>query len=151
TRQPNPNSELKRSPLHATRRRRCTHVISYLFLPRRLPALMDSGECSNSNPSASSPAAAGVWAKLGIGPVQPNYSSMFFPLLSWVPSTARFLILSDFLVRPVHSFPVPADSAYPEVAVAEGDAVVCSLVAPAAGGEELAWCEIRRGGDASSA
>ncbi|VAI03006.1 unnamed protein product [Triticum turgidum subsp. durum] len=71
---------------------------------------MDSGECSNSNPSASSPGAAGVWAKL-----------------------------------------VPADSAYPEVAVAEGDAVVCSLVAPAAGGEELAWCEIRRGGDASSA
>ncbi|KAM3311561.1 hypothetical protein ACQJBY_031914 [Aegilops geniculata] len=71
---------------------------------------MDSGECSNSNPSASSPAAAGVWAKL-----------------------------------------VPADSGYPEVAVAEGDAVVCSLVAPAAGGEELAWCEIRRGGDASSA
>ena len=43
------------------------------------------------------------------------------------------------------------DSAYPEVAVAEEDAVVCSLVAPAAGGEELAWCEIRRGGDASSA
>jgi hypothetical protein len=41
---------------------------------------------------------------------------------------------------------VPADSAYPEVAVAEDDAVVCSLVAPAAGGEELAWCEIRRGG-----
>ncbi|KAI4997447.1 hypothetical protein ZWY2020_052789 [Hordeum vulgare] len=53
---------------------------------------MDSGECSNSNPSASSPAAAGVWAKL-----------------------------------------VSADSAYPEVAVAEDDAVVCSLVAPAAG------------------
>jgi hypothetical protein len=46
---------------------------------------------------------------------------------------------------------VPADSAYPEVAVAEDDAVVCSMVAPAAGGEELAWCEIRRGGGASSA
>uniref|UniRef100_A0ACD5X3L6 Uncharacterized protein n=1 Tax=Avena sativa TaxID=4498 RepID=A0ACD5X3L6_AVESA len=71
---------------------------------------MDSGECSNSNPSSSSPPAAGVWARL-----------------------------------------VPADSAYPEVAVAEDDAVVCSLVTPAAGGEELAWCEIRRGGDASSA
>ncbi|XP_051179912.1 uncharacterized protein [Lolium perenne] len=71
---------------------------------------MDSGECSNSTPSSSSPPAAAVWARL-----------------------------------------VPADSAYPAVAVAEEDAVVCSLVAPAAGGEELAWCEIRRGGDASSA
>ncbi|KAL6595689.1 hypothetical protein ACP70R_048029 [Stipagrostis hirtigluma subsp. patula] len=47
---------------------------------------------------------------------------------------------------------VPADSAFPEVEVAEDDAVVCSRVAAAAGGEELAWCEIRRGGgDASSA
>ncbi|CAO2143451.1 unnamed protein product [Urochloa humidicola] len=48
---------------------------------------------------------------------------------------------------------VPADPAFPEVEVAEEDAVVCSLVAPAAaGGEEVAWCEIRRnGGDASSA
>lgn len=49
---------------------------------------------------------------------------------------------------------VPTDSAYPEVAVAEDYAVVCSLVAPAAAaaaGEELSWCEIRRGGDASSA
>jgi len=48
---------------------------------------------------------------------------------------------------------VPADPAYPEVEVAEDDAVVCSLVAaPAAAGEEVAWCEIRRnGGDASSA
>ncbi|CAN6380765.1 unnamed protein product [Urochloa humidicola] len=48
---------------------------------------------------------------------------------------------------------VPADPAYPEVEVAEDDAVVCSLVAPASGGgEEVAWCEIRRnGGDASSA
>ncbi|XP_047087917.1 E3 ubiquitin-protein ligase CHFR-like [Lolium rigidum] len=71
---------------------------------------MDSGECSNSTPSSSSPPAAAVWARL-----------------------------------------VPADSAYPAVFVAEDDAVVCSLVAPAAGGEELAWCEIRRGGDGSSA
>ncbi|PUZ43910.1 hypothetical protein GQ55_8G044600 [Panicum hallii var. hallii] len=47
---------------------------------------------------------------------------------------------------------VPTDPSYPEVEVAEDDAVVCSLVAPAAGGEEVAWCEIRRnGGDASSA
>ncbi|RLM58057.1 E3 ubiquitin-protein ligase CHFR [Panicum miliaceum] len=47
---------------------------------------------------------------------------------------------------------VPTDPAYPEVEVAEDDAVVCSLVAPAAGGEEVAWCEIRRnGGDVSSA
>ncbi|WVZ53999.1 hypothetical protein U9M48_004874 [Paspalum notatum var. saurae] len=48
---------------------------------------------------------------------------------------------------------VPADSAYPEVEVAEDDAVVCSLVAPADGaGKEVAWCEIRRGGgDAPSA
>ncbi|TVT96816.1 hypothetical protein EJB05_57955 [Eragrostis curvula] len=45
---------------------------------------------------------------------------------------------------------VPADSAFPEVEVAEDDAVVCSLVTPT-GGEELAWCEIRRGGDTSSA
>jgi E3 ubiquitin-protein ligase CHFR len=48
------------------------------------------------------------------------------------------------------SFPaVPADSAFPEVEVAEDDAVVCSLMSPSSG-EELAWCEIRRGGDASS-
>uniref|UniRef100_A0A0D9XPL7 E3 ubiquitin-protein ligase CHFR cysteine rich domain-containing protein n=1 Tax=Leersia perrieri TaxID=77586 RepID=A0A0D9XPL7_9ORYZ len=46
---------------------------------------------------------------------------------------------------------VPSDSAFPAVELAEEDAVVCSLVAPAAGGEEVAWCEIRRGGDASSA
>ncbi|CAL4989235.1 unnamed protein product [Urochloa decumbens] len=48
---------------------------------------------------------------------------------------------------------VPSDPAFPEVEVAENDAVVCSLVAPAAtAGEEVAWCEIRRnGGDASSA
>ncbi|KAK3118123.1 hypothetical protein QOZ80_9BG0694570 [Eleusine coracana subsp. coracana] len=45
---------------------------------------------------------------------------------------------------------VPADSAFPEVEVAENDAVVCSLTSPH-GEEELAWCEIRRGGDASSA
>jgi hypothetical protein len=45
---------------------------------------------------------------------------------------------------------VPSDSAFPEVEVAEDGAVVCSLVSPS-GGEELAWCEIRRGGDASSA
>jgi E3 ubiquitin-protein ligase CHFR len=35
------------------------------------------------------------------------------------------------------------------VEVAEDDAVVCSLMSPSSG-EELAWCEIRRGGDASS-
>ncbi|CAD6340892.1 unnamed protein product [Miscanthus lutarioriparius] len=50
---------------------------------------------------------------------------------------------------------VPADSACPVVEVAEDDSVVCSLVAPPAcggGGEEVAWCEIRRNaGDASSA
>ncbi|KAL6870784.1 hypothetical protein ACP4OV_014632 [Aristida adscensionis] len=48
---------------------------------------------------------------------------------------------------------VPADSAYPELEVAEDDAVVCSRVAAAGDGdgEEVAWCEIRRGGDGSSA
>ncbi|AQK58565.1 Putative RING zinc finger domain superfamily protein [Zea mays] len=47
---------------------------------------------------------------------------------------------------------VPADSACPTVEVAEDDSVVCSLVAPPCGGEEVAWCEIRRNaGDASSA
>ncbi|KAF0895781.1 hypothetical protein E2562_016514 [Oryza meyeriana var. granulata] len=71
---------------------------------------MDAGECSTSQPCASSPdAGGGVWAKL-----------------------------------------VPADSAFPEVELAEDDAVVCSRVTPA-GGEEVAWCEIRRGGDTSSA
>ncbi|XP_015697791.1 uncharacterized protein LOC102720372 isoform X6 [Oryza brachyantha] len=45
---------------------------------------------------------------------------------------------------------VPADSAFPEVELDEEDPVVCSRVTPA-GGEEVAWCEIRRGADASSA
>jgi hypothetical protein len=45
---------------------------------------------------------------------------------------------------------VPFDSAFPEVEVVEDGAVVCSLVSPS-GGEEFAWCKIRRGGDASSA
>jgi hypothetical protein len=36
------------------------------------------------------------------------------------------------------------------VEVAEDDAVVYSLMSPSSG-EELAWCEIRRGGDAPSA
>uniref|UniRef100_A0A0E0BFY9 E3 ubiquitin-protein ligase CHFR cysteine rich domain-containing protein n=1 Tax=Oryza glumipatula TaxID=40148 RepID=A0A0E0BFY9_9ORYZ len=76
---------------------------------------MDAGECSSSQPCASSSpdAAGGVWAKL-----------------------------------------VPSDSAFPEVELAEDDAVVCSRVTPDGGGEVVAWCEIRRGGgdgDASSA
>ncbi|BAF27724.2 uncharacterized protein [Oryza sativa Japonica Group] len=76
---------------------------------------MDAGECSSSQPCASSSpdAAGGVWAKL-----------------------------------------VPSDSAFPEVELAEDDAVVCSRVTPDGGGEVAAWCEIRRGGgdgDASSA
>ncbi|KAF8711122.1 hypothetical protein HU200_029129 [Digitaria exilis] len=45
---------------------------------------------------------------------------------------------------------VPSDPAFPEVEVAEDDAVVCSLVAPAAAGEEVAWCEIRRNAGAPS-
>jgi len=62
-------------------------------------------------------------------------------------------LLGSFLRVPAPiSFAVPADPAYPEVEVAEDDAVVCSLVAPAAGGEEVAWCKIRcDAGDASSA
>ncbi|KAG8088873.1 hypothetical protein GUJ93_ZPchr0011g27008 [Zizania palustris] len=46
---------------------------------------------------------------------------------------------------------VPADSAFPEVELDEDNAVVCSRVTPAAGGEEVVWCQIRRGGDASPA
>ena len=65
-----------------------------------------------------------------------------------VPSSAR-LLDSFFLcvVVPFLSLAVPADSACPVVEVAEDDSVVCSLVAPPAcggGGEEVAWCEIRR-------
>lgn len=153
TRQPNLNSELKRSPLHA-------HAPASLHARHLLPF-----------PSPPAPSPHGLRRVLQLQSfrgypgrrrrlgearyrscsTQPILYGSFFSS-PWVPSTARFLILSDFLVRPVHSFPVPADSAHPEVAVAEDDAVVCSLVAPAAaGGEELAWCEIRRGGDASSA
>jgi len=57
------------------------------------------------------------------------------------------------VVVPFLSLAVPTDSACPVVEVAEDDSVVCSLVAPACGGggEEVAWCEIRRdAGDASS-
>ncbi|KAL5203603.1 hypothetical protein ABZP36_008474 [Zizania latifolia] len=45
---------------------------------------------------------------------------------------------------------LPADSAFPEVELAEDDAVICSRVTPTGGGK-VAWCEIRRGSDASSA
>lgn len=113
------------------------------------PPPMDAGECSTSkppqpcSPSASSPAGAAVWAKLGDRP--PRSGSLR------VPSPARFLDSSVLFSWARPPFPaVPADSAFPEVEIAEDDAVVCSLVSPT-GGEELAWCEIRRGGDASSA
>ncbi|GJN07267.1 hypothetical protein PR202_ga25086 [Eleusine coracana subsp. coracana] len=83
---------------------------------------MDAGECSTSKPP------------------QPCSTSASSPA-----GHAVWAKLGD---RPSRS--VPADSAFPEVEVAENDAVVCSLMSPD-GEEELAWCEIRRGGDASSA
>uniref|UniRef100_A0A0E0AQC0 Uncharacterized protein n=1 Tax=Oryza glumipatula TaxID=40148 RepID=A0A0E0AQC0_9ORYZ len=46
---------------------------------------------------------------------------------------------------------VPSDSVFPEVELAEDDAVVCSRVTPDGGGEVVAWCKIRRGGDVSAA
>jgi hypothetical protein len=128
---------------------------SAFFLPlsplHAPPPSMDAGECSTSNQpqqcstSASSPPAPGasVWAKLGDRPSRSSFATAY-----------GFLLLHGFLILLLGflgAFPaVPSDSAFPEVGVAEDDAVVCSLVSPS-GGEELAWCEIRRGGDASSA
>ena len=73
-----------------------------------------------------------------------------------VPSSARLLDSFFLFGCPIPDYlAVPADSACPVVEVAEDDSVVCSLVAPPAcggGGEEVAWCEIKRNaGDASSA
>uniref|UniRef100_A0A0E0D2H7 Uncharacterized protein n=1 Tax=Oryza meridionalis TaxID=40149 RepID=A0A0E0D2H7_9ORYZ len=40
-----------------------------------------------------------------------------------------------------------SDSVFPEVELAEDDAVVCSWVTPDDGGEVVVWCKIRRSGD----
>jgi len=119
------------------------------------PCAMDAGECSTSTkppqPLAASPPSPSVWVRLGTAgqPPPPLLLHGFLHLHG-------FLILFFWFGCPIRDYlAVPADSACPVVEVAEDDSVVCSLVAPPAcggGGEEVAWCEIRRNaGDASSA
>uniref|UniRef100_A0A0E0AQB6 Uncharacterized protein n=1 Tax=Oryza glumipatula TaxID=40148 RepID=A0A0E0AQB6_9ORYZ len=72
-------------------------------------------------------------------------------LVSSRPSNPFPLLLFAAAVLQRLGSVVPSDSVFPEVELAEDDAVVCSRVTPDGGGEVVAWCKIRRGGDVSAA
>uniref|UniRef100_A0A0E0HGM1 Uncharacterized protein n=1 Tax=Oryza nivara TaxID=4536 RepID=A0A0E0HGM1_ORYNI len=125
--------------------------IQYLFrfYP---PVTVSSSRLVSSRPSNPFPLllfAAAVLQRLGFSspPASapaPRVSSP--PASAPAPSPAR----PPRRTLPVTSV-VPSDSVFPEVELAEGDAVVCSRVTPDGGGEVVAWCKIRRGGDVSAA
>uniref|UniRef100_A0A0E0QDS5 Uncharacterized protein n=1 Tax=Oryza rufipogon TaxID=4529 RepID=A0A0E0QDS5_ORYRU len=121
--------------------------IQYLFrfYP---PVTVSSSRLVSSRPSNPFPLllfAAAVLQRLGFS--SPPASVLGFLHRRRVLQLPALRVLLAGRCRSV----VPSDSVFPEVELAEDDAVVCSRVTPDGGGEVVAWCKIRRGGDVSAA